>query len=46
MGILDVDTMNEISSEVNKIDPGILIYGEGWDMRKTNHDQGGGSIQC
>lgn len=40
MGILDVDTMNEIRSEVNKIDPGILIYGEGWDMRKTNHDQG------
>ena len=40
MGILDVETMNEIRAELNAIDPGILVYGEGWDMRATNHDLG------
>lgn len=32
MGILDVDTMNLISKEVEAIDPQALVYGEGWDM--------------
>ena len=32
MGILDTVTMNEIRTELNKIDPSILIIGEGWDM--------------
>ncbi len=40
MGILDVDTMNAIRAELNAIDPGIMVYGEGWDMRATNHDLG------
>ena len=30
MGILDTQTMQEIRSEINKIDPGIFLYGEGW----------------
>ena len=30
MGIHDIDTMNEIRSELNKIDPTLFIYGEGW----------------
>jgi pullulanase len=30
MGIHDMETMNEIASEVKKIDPSIFIYGEGW----------------
>ena len=30
MGIHDIETMNEIRAEVNKIDPTIYIYGEGW----------------
>jgi pullulanase len=30
MGIHDIETMNEISSELHKIDPTIFIYGEGW----------------
>ncbi len=30
MAIHDVDTMNEIRSELNKIDPSIIMYGEGW----------------
>lgn len=30
MGIHDIETMNIIREEVNKIDPSITIYGEGW----------------
>jgi len=30
MGILDVQTMQEIRTEINKIDSGIFLYGEGW----------------
>jgi len=30
MGIHDIKLMNEIRDEVNKIDPSIFIYGEGW----------------
>ena len=30
MGIHDIETMNEIRAEVNKIDSTIYIYGEGW----------------
>jgi pullulanase len=30
MGIHDVETMNAIREALNKIDPTILVYGEGW----------------
>ncbi len=30
MGIHDIETMNQIRAEVNKLDPSIYIYGEGW----------------
>ena len=30
MGIHDIVTMNEIREELNKIDPTIIVYGEGW----------------
>ena len=30
MGIHDIDTMNEIRKEALKLDPQVLIYGEGW----------------
>ncbi len=30
MGVHDIETMNAIRNEVNKIDPSIYIYGEGW----------------
>lgn len=30
MGIHDIETMNMISAELKKIDPGIFVYGEGW----------------
>ncbi len=30
MGVHDIETMNEIRKEVDKIDPSVIIYGEGW----------------
>jgi len=30
MGLHDIDTMNEIRAELDKVDPSIIVYGEGW----------------
>ena len=30
MGLIDIETMNEIRAELDKINPDIIIYGEGW----------------
>lgn len=30
MGVHDIDTMNEIEEKLHRLDPTILIYGEGW----------------
>ena len=38
MGILDVDTMNEIREKLDEIDKGIIVLGEGWDLN-TNLDK-------
>lgn len=35
MGLHDIDTMNEIREALNKIDPSIIIYGEGWTGGST-----------
>jgi len=32
MGLLDVETMLEIEKELKKINPYIMLYGEGWNM--------------
>ena len=32
VGLLDVDTMNAIRNAVDKIDPNIMLYGEGWTL--------------
>lgn len=32
VGLLDVDTVNEIVSEVHKTHPDVIFYGEGWSM--------------
>ena len=32
MGILDVETMQQVRSALNDIDPTILVIGEGWNM--------------
>ncbi len=30
MGMIDIETMNAVRAELDKIDPSIFIYGEGW----------------
>ena len=35
MGILDVDTMNEIKEKLDEIDKGIIVLGEGWDLNTS-----------
>jgi pullulanase len=35
MGILDRDTMQEVYREAKKINPNVIIYGEGWDMEQV-----------
>ncbi|HFU4012032.1 TPA: type I pullulanase [Streptococcus suis] len=32
MGILDIQTMNEIAAELKELHPNIYLYGEGWKM--------------
>jgi pullulanase len=32
MGLMDIKTINEITTALNKIDPTILVIGEGWNM--------------
>ncbi len=35
MGILDRDTMREVYRETKKINPNVIIYGEGWQMERV-----------
>lgn len=39
MGIHDIETMNIIRSEVNKVNPNIFIYGEGWTAGKCAYPE-------
>ena len=39
MGIHDIETMTEIRAAVDKIDPSIFIYGEGWAASAPQLDQ-------
>ena len=39
MGIHDIETMNRIRAEVDKIDPSIFIYGEGWSAGSCAYPQ-------
>lgn len=41
MGIFDIETMRLIREEVDRINPGILLYGEGWaaDWSPMSEDQ-------
>lgn len=32
MGLLDIETMNELSAAVRELNPNAMIYGEGWRM--------------
>jgi pullulanase len=38
MGILDIQTMNEVRAALDEIDPTILIIGEGWNIGSTLAD--------
>ncbi len=38
MGILDIETMNELRSKLDEIDPSIMLFGEGWHMPTTLDD--------
>ncbi len=38
MGLIDVETMNHITSTLSSIKPGIMIYGEGWHMGEVLND--------
>lgn len=35
MGLIDTETMKEVRAALDKIDPSIIILGEGWDMNTT-----------
>lgn len=39
MGVHDIETMNQIRAEVNRIDPSIFIYGEGWSAGSCAYPQ-------
>jgi pullulanase, type I len=39
MGIHDIETMNQIRKELDKIDPTIYIYGEGWTAGASPLDE-------
>lgn len=45
MGIHDTKTMNQIRKELDKINPMIIVYGEGWHMPSTLKDSLKSSIQ-
>ena len=32
VGLIDIDTIKAIRTELDKIDPSIILYGEGWSM--------------
>ncbi len=38
MGLLDIDTLNKAEALLKKIDPNIMLYGEGWNMPNTLPD--------
>ncbi|HKJ43616.1 MAG TPA: type I pullulanase [Sunxiuqinia sp.] len=35
MGIMDIETMNLVREEMDKLRPGILLYGEGWTADRS-----------
>ena len=40
VGLLDVETINQIVTEVHACCPDVIFYGEGWDMDSTNKEPG------
>ena len=44
MGILDTTTLNLAYNEIKKIEPGVIMYGEGWNMDSPLHEELRGSM--
>lgn len=38
MGLMDVETMQEIEKEVYRLNPDAVLYGEGWDAGETMYE--------
>jgi pullulanase len=36
MGLIDYETMNELTQELHDLNPEIIVYGEGWNMYASN----------
>jgi pullulanase len=45
MGVHDIETMNQISAALHKIDPTIFIYGEGWTAGNTPLPEGDRAVK-
>ncbi len=39
MGVLDIETMNQVRQALDEIDPSILIYGEGWTGGESSYEE-------
>jgi len=39
MGLMDIQTINEVTAALKVIDPTIIVIGEGWDMGTLSADQ-------
>lgn len=39
MGIFDIETMNAVRAEMDKIDPKLVLYGEGWTAASSPMDE-------
>lgn len=36
MGLIDYETMNELTQELHDVNPQLIVYGEGWNMISSN----------
>lgn len=39
MGVVDIETMNQVRQALDEIDPTILVYGEGWTGGESGYDE-------
>ncbi|NLC96779.1 MAG: type I pullulanase [Erysipelotrichaceae bacterium] len=45
MGLIDIKTMNDLFFEAKKINPSVMIYGEGWNMPTFLNDEDKSKIE-
>ena len=46
MGLIDIQTMEEVAKKTKEIDSSFLLYGEGWNMYIPNKIQGANMDHC